>query len=199
MTIIDLSILNDTPNSVGECDDCHCDADLWLLDSDDPAGSACCSYCLRQRAAVDGFNKGGEIGRLIKYGDTIVNVYVDLDNPRTVITVGNLRDERERLECREDRATWQAVIDRFPKTSVMPMTVEQGVEFVMAQLSREDIEYARDPNRGPFTGFGALHDRMDANMLMPFAEEYVHEEHCDYYDKVMAAVTAAIIISRHPA
>ncbi len=51
------------------------------------------------------------------------------------------------------------------------MGVAEGAEFVMAQLSREDIEYAADPARGEYRGFAALHDRMDANMILPFVDD----------------------------
>jgi len=51
------------------------------------------------------------------------------------------------------------------------MSVSEGADFVMANLSREDIEYAADPARGEYRGFAALHDRMDANMILPFADD----------------------------
>lgn len=51
------------------------------------------------------------------------------------------------------------------------MSVVEGADLVMASLSREDIEYAADPARGEYRGFAALHDRMDANMILPFAED----------------------------
>ncbi len=51
------------------------------------------------------------------------------------------------------------------------MSVSEGADFVMAQLSREDLEYAADSARGEYRGFAALHDRMDANMLLPFADD----------------------------
>jgi len=51
------------------------------------------------------------------------------------------------------------------------MTVDEGAEFVMASISQDDIEYAADSARGGYRGFAALHDRMDANMILPFAED----------------------------
>jgi hypothetical protein len=51
------------------------------------------------------------------------------------------------------------------------MSVSQGAVHVMSQLSKDDIAYAADPARGEYRGFAALHDRMDANMLLPFADD----------------------------
>lgn len=51
------------------------------------------------------------------------------------------------------------------------MSVYAAAELVMASLSREDIKYAADPSRGEYRGFAALHDIMDANMILPFAED----------------------------
>ena len=39
---------------------------------------------------------------------------------------------------------------------------------ILAQLSRGDISYALDPERGKFRGFAALHDLHDANEFLPW-------------------------------
>ena len=38
---------------------------------------------------------------------------------------------------------------------------------LFAQLSPEQLAYAISPARGAFRGFAALHDLLDANMLLP--------------------------------
>lgn len=58
-----------------------------------------------------------------------------------------------------------------PAAAFHGMSVAQGADHVMSQLSKDDIAYAADPARGEFRGFAALHDRMDANMLLPFADD----------------------------
>ena len=39
------------------------------------------------------------------------------------------------------------------------------------ELSLDDMEYALDPERGEYRGFAALHDRHDANMFLPRADD----------------------------
>ena len=51
------------------------------------------------------------------------------------------------------------------------MSVAQGADHVMSQLTPDQIAYAADPARGEYRGFAALHDEMDANMLLPFADD----------------------------
>lgn len=50
------------------------------------------------------------------------------------------------------------------------MSVLEGTDYVMKQLSKEEIEYACDQRRGDYRGFAALQDLMDANMLLPLTE-----------------------------
>lgn len=81
------------------------------------------------------------------------------------------------------------------------MGVPKAVEFVMAKLSREDIEYAADAARGKYRGFAALHDRMDANMILPFAEDDsvwdpaggLTKEYVSFANAVMDEVSRRII------
>jgi len=56
-------------------------------------------------------------------------------------------------------------------TAYNGMSVAQGADHVMSQLTSANIAYAADPARGQYRGFAALHDIMDANMLLPFAED----------------------------
>ena len=51
------------------------------------------------------------------------------------------------------------------------MSVAQGADHVMSQLTPDQVAYAADPARGEYRGFAALHDKVDANMLLPFADE----------------------------
>jgi len=92
----------------------------------------------------------------------------------------------------------------MPKThdkqpALLYMTIEQGVAHVVGQLSTADVLYAGSPARGEFRGFAALHDRMDANMLLPGTcpGEDVEHEHsdawCAFANRVMNEVTARII------
>lgn len=60
------------------------------------------------------------------------------------------------------------------------MGVAEAAGLVMAELSREDIEYATDPARGEYRGFAALHDRMDANMILPFADTDAADDMANY-------------------
>ena len=51
---------------------------------------------------------------------------------------------------------------------------------VLGFLTPEEIEYCRDPARGKFVGFSALHDLMDANMRLPEANrDTPADEHVD--------------------
>ena len=75
------------------------------------------------------------------------------------------------------------------------MTVEEGADFVMHQVSEIDIEYAVDPLRGSYKGFAALHDLCDANMLLPFVGELDLQDDkvLSWYGKIMSLVTVKII------
>lgn len=82
------------------------------------------------------------------------------------------------------------------------MGVAEGAELVMANLSRDDIEYAADTARGEYRGFAALHDRMDANMILPFADEGdsiwtddggISEEYASFANAVSDEVTRRIL------
>jgi len=82
------------------------------------------------------------------------------------------------------------------------LSVVEGAEFAMAQLNREDIEYAADPARGKYRGFEALHDRMDANMILPFINQDsiwidggISEEYALFANAVSDEVTRRIILS----
>jgi hypothetical protein len=44
---------------------------------------------------------------------------------------------------------------------------EDDARLILAKLTPEQKAYAADPARGEYRGFAALHDLMDANMLLP--------------------------------
>lgn len=79
---------------------------------------------------------------------------------------------------------------------------QEGADIVMRQLSAEQIEYAADPERGQYRGFAALHDLMDANMLIPFAEGGMADENRDEFflfaNAVMDEVSRRIIAGANP-
>lgn len=74
-------------------------------------------------------------------------------------------------------------------------TVEQGINHVMKQCKPAWVKYAGDDARGEYRGFAALHDKCDANMLFPFAEEHnaADASATEYYNLVMAGVSAVIV------
>lgn len=45
--------------------------------------------------------------------------------------------------------------------------IKAAATHVMAQLTPSDVEYASSVERGEHRGFSALHDLLDANMLLP--------------------------------
>lgn len=55
-------------------------------------------------------------------------------------------------------------------TFVEPMPAHEAAAEIIAKLPPELINYAASPERGEHMGFAALHDHMDANMLLPQAE-----------------------------
>lgn len=69
-----------------------------------------------------------------------------------------------------------------------PMTIQEGADHVLAQLTPYQREYASNPHRGQYRGFPALHDLFDANMLLPHAEEF-DLEYLPYWNAVEALVT----------
>lgn len=48
--------------------------------------------------------------------------------------------------------------------------VHQSAAKIVAELPSPLIRYAMSAERGEFAGFAALHDKCDANMLLPFAD-----------------------------
>ncbi len=79
----------------------------------------------------------------------------------------------------------QAALDR--RHSYQGMTVAQGVDYVMKQLTAGDIRYASDPARGECRGFAALGDRYDHNLLLPHVKRFDSRN-----KKLMAFLTAVI-------
>ena len=66
------------------------------------------------------------------------------------------------------------------------MSIKEGVNHIFSPLSKEEILYANDPERGEFRGFAALHDLLDANMLLPFANKAeINEEYIKFCNTVM--------------
>lgn len=79
------------------------------------------------------------------------------------------------------------------------MTVMEGAEHVIRTMRKwskdwqQWIAYANDPARGKYRGFAALHDKCDANMLLPFANDCVMtDEETAFYTAVMSVVTEMI-------
>ena len=66
------------------------------------------------------------------------------------------------------------------------MNTSQGVDHILSQLDKNDIDYAINPDRGEFRGFAALHDLMDANMLLPFVNTVdIDEKYISFCNDVM--------------
>lgn len=59
------------------------------------------------------------------------------------------------------------------------MTPVEAANAMIAKLTKSDILYMLDPKRGEYRGFAALHDLMDANMLMPGADDDDVPHPCD--------------------
>jgi hypothetical protein len=62
-------------------------------------------------------------------------------------------------------------------------------------VSTDYRAYARDKARGNYRGFAALHDKCDANMLLPAVEEFNgnSEAQCRFHNAVMDEVTRRIL------
>ncbi len=93
-------------------------------------------------------------------------------------------------------ATWYDADESAP--TFHGMGVAEAAGLVMAKLSRGDIGYAADPARGEYRGFAALHDRMDANMLLPFADDAAADDMANYLpfaNAVMDEVSRRILAS----
>jgi hypothetical protein len=52
-----------------------------------------------------------------------------------------------------------------PKT-VTPQQIKDMSDRLTASLSEDDLKYAKDEERGEYRGFAALHDLMDANVVL---------------------------------
>lgn len=74
------------------------------------------------------------------------------------------------------------------------LNIQSGVVMVMMQLKDTDIIYAGDKARGEYRGFAALHDLMDANMLLPYTAKFSSsDEHAlAYWTKLMNQVTIVL-------
>ncbi len=68
--------------------------------------------------------------------------------------------------------------------------VQGAVDAVVDQLTRDDLAYALDVARGEYRGFAALHDRMDANMLLSYVLRTT-----EYRNRVMDAFNRRFGIS----
>lgn len=76
---------------------------------------------------------------------------------------------------------------KFHLTKLTDAQVTIAAASIVAQLTPEQIEYAIDDARGEYRGFAALHDLMDANMLLPSIGEYDgRDEDEEYLDAVCA-------------
>jgi len=87
-------------------------------------------------------------------------------------------------EARAQRDAW-----------IAERALEWDVAHVVGQLSMADVVYAGSPARGESRGFAALHDRTDANMLLPGAEDAdpADEEWMARANRTIAAVTDRIV------
>lgn len=100
-----------------------------------------------------------------------------------------------------DAVMWPRDKDDFPHieleaTAWTPlMSVVVAARLIYDNLSDEYIDYARDPARGKYRGFSALHDKCDANMLLPGAEDFDanNQEQTDWLNAVMEQVTKLIL------
>ena len=80
------------------------------------------------------------------------------------------------------------------------MSVAQGAEHAIRTLRgfsrkwQDWIAYAASHERGQYRGFAALHDKCDANMLLPFAEDCLTtDEEAAFHNAVMTVVSELII------
>lgn len=101
-----------------------------------------------------------------------------------------------------EEATRQAEIAEW----VPPMSVVMGAVHVIRALflesslphgSHEAMDYAGHPDRGDYRGFAALHDRCDANMLLPIGEDTYdpsNEAQAKWLCEVMDEVTRYLIL-----
>lgn len=79
--------------------------------------------------------------------------------------------------------------------------VKKGVAHVMKQVRKnpEWIRYAGNPIRGEYRGFGALHDKCDANMLLPYSDSenldiiLFRDDYIDFCNAVTTEVGKEII------
>ena len=89
----------------------------------------------------------------------------------------------------------RTVDPRDPPPVPADFTLAQGVAHVVAQLTPADIAYAKDPQRGEYKGFAALHDLCDANMLLPIRGGFVDssdQQETDYLNAVMEGINEYI-------
>jgi hypothetical protein len=74
------------------------------------------------------------------------------------------------------------------------MTVFEGARHVRDRLTLKQMAYASAKSRGKYRGFAALHDVCDANMLLPFSEDFrPTAKQIEFYNAVMQYLTAWLI------
>lgn len=72
-------------------------------------------------------------------------------------------------------------------------------EAIVEQLNPAQIAYAASHDRGEFRGFAALHDLMDANMLLPGAEDGSLMDRADWTDYANGIMNdVSLILLAHP-
>lgn len=79
------------------------------------------------------------------------------------------------------------------------MTVSRGADLVLGKCKAEWIQYAGSPERGNYRGFAALHDKCDANMLLPYADSptvsVTNDDYNAFVSLVMSEVSRRILDS----
>jgi hypothetical protein len=144
--------------------------------------------------------------------------------------VGRMSDRgARRFAIREDGAWKSCTEARFDSVMTMPpehkihfkddelfttfcdrpestlATVKESAWKIVADLPAEMREYARSERHGEHAGFAALHDKCDANMLLPFADDddfqfrwnpAGNDAVISFWNAVMAEVTRLLLLPR---
>jgi len=114
--------------------------------------------------------------------------YQDISEPHNSMLFGDA-DENQTVCGSSEMLVWVQRPDE-PQDCPADFTVEQGIKFVIDQLTPELMAYAKSPARGSDRGFAALHDRCDANMLLPTRAD--KGDDTNYLNAVMEGVNVII-------
>ncbi len=114
--------------------------------------------------------------------------YQDISEPHNSMMFGEPDENQTVCGCSEHLVYVNRPDE--PQDCPSDFTVEQGVKFVIDQLTPELMAYAKSPARGSDRGFAALHDRCDANLLLPARANKGNDT--AYLNAVMEGVNAFI-------